>query len=52
MQNSLGLIETYHGSNCISLYDNALAAIAFTIKGKTNEAKTILNYFNNGYYQN
>ncbi len=46
MQNSLGLLETHYGSNAISLYDNALAAIAFTIKGKTNEAKTILNYFN------
>lgn len=41
-----GLIETAYNSNLISLYDNALAALAFCAAGEFERAVSIFTYFN------
>jgi cellulose synthase operon protein B len=41
-----GLLETSYQSNLVSLYDNALAALAFTNAGQYQNAAMILSYYN------
>ncbi|WP_445383218.1 hypothetical protein [Robiginitalea sp. IMCC43444] len=45
MQHSNGLVESAYNTNFVSLYDNALAALAFMEMGDYPRAKNILDYF-------
>ncbi|MGB5378396.1 hypothetical protein [Muriicola sp.] len=45
MQTDNGLIESAENTNFVSLYDNALAALAFIANGDTARAELILDYF-------
>ncbi len=45
MQADNGLIESAENTNFVSLYDNALAALAFLANGDTDRAELILDYF-------
>jgi len=40
-----GLLESCDGSNFVSLYENALAAIVFSARGDLKKAEKILDYF-------
>ncbi|MCK4907106.1 MAG: hypothetical protein KAS64_06130 [Spirochaetes bacterium] len=40
-----GLLETTEGSNFVSLYDNCIAAIVFTVKGDYSRAEAIFDFF-------
>ncbi len=40
-----GLLESSDGSNFVSLYENALAAIIFSARGDLKKAEKILDYF-------
>ncbi len=42
-----GLIESLNGSNFVSLYENSLAVIAFSIYGDFPRAEKILDFFDN-----
>lgn len=42
-----GLIESLHGSNFVSLYENSLAVIVFSIHGDFRRAEKILDFFDN-----
>lgn len=46
MQLDNGLIESAEGTNFVSLYDNALAALVFTLHDDRTSAEMILDYFN------
>ncbi|NND15654.1 MAG: hypothetical protein HKN89_04970 [Eudoraea sp.] len=45
-QLSNGLVESVEGSDFVSLYDNALSAIVFTLHDDRESAEKILDYFN------
>ena len=42
-----GLVESAEGSNFVSLYDNALAAIVYTLHDDRESTEKILDYFDN-----
>ena len=46
MQQANGLLLSSEGGKYVSLYDNALAAIAFTSYGDLNKAEKIFDFFN------
>lgn len=46
MQNAFGLLPTIPYGNLVSTYDQALAAIAFTLAGETQSAERIFDFFN------
>ena len=46
MQLNNGLVETAENTNFISLYDNALAALAFMAQGEVGRAEQIFDFFN------
>jgi len=46
MQLPNGLVESTEGGNFVSLYDNALAALAFISQGDTKRAEMIFDFFN------
>ena len=46
MQQSNGLLLSSEGGRYVSLYDNALAALAFTLYGDLNKAEKIFDFFN------
>lgn len=46
MQLENGLIESAEGTNFVSLYDNALAALVFTLNNDRSSTEKILDYFN------
>lgn len=41
-----GLLESSENSNVVSLYDNALAAMVFTLNGDLDNAEAIFDFFN------
>jgi cellulose synthase operon protein B len=45
MQLQNGLIESFENSNTVSLYDNALAALVFTVRGDRKRAERIFDFF-------
>lgn len=45
MQLSNGLLESTENGDFVSLYDNALSALAFTAMGKYDKAEAIFDYF-------
>lgn len=45
-QLSNGLVESAEGSNFVSLYDNALAALVYTIHDDRESTEKVLDYFN------
>ena len=45
MQLDNGLIESAEGTNFVSLYDNALAALVFTLNNDRRSTEKILDYF-------
>lgn len=47
MQMRNGLLESNENSNAVSLYDNALAALAFTAHHDYKKAEAIFNFFDN-----
>ena len=47
MQASNGLVESVEYSNFVSLYDNALAALAFMAEGDLDRAERIFDFFDN-----
>ncbi|MEZ2416138.1 hypothetical protein ACA086_14340 [Muriicola sp. E247] len=47
MQGTNGLVESAEFTDFVSLYDNALAALAFTADGNLSGAEQILDYFDN-----
>lgn len=46
LQFSNGLLESAENTNFVSLYDNALSALAFMAMGEIEKAEKILDYFN------
>ena len=46
LQFSNGLLESAEDTNFVSLYDNALSALAFMALGEIEKAEKILDYFN------
>ncbi|MEJ1223200.1 hypothetical protein [Sediminicola sp. 1XM1-17] len=46
MQRTNGLLESTENGDFVSLYDNALAALAFTALKKYDKAEAIFDYFN------
>ncbi|MFA6356234.1 MAG: hypothetical protein WCY23_03900 [Candidatus Omnitrophota bacterium] len=40
-----GLLESSDGSNFVSLYENALAAVVFSAHGDLDRAERVLDYF-------
>lgn len=46
MQLPNGLLESTENGHVVSLYDNALAALAFTAKGDRLQAEKVFNFFN------
>jgi len=46
MQLDNGLIESAEGTNFVSLYDNALSALVFTLNNDRRNTERILDYFN------
>jgi len=46
MHTDIGLLETHYNSNTLSLYDNALVALVFSINGNLDDARRIFDYFN------
>ena len=46
MQLDNGLIESAEGTDFVSLYDNALAALVFTLNNDRSSTERILDYFN------
>ncbi len=47
IQMNNGLLESVEGSNFVSLYDNALAALAFTAQDDFQQAEAIFDFFDN-----
>ena len=45
MQQNNGLLESSENSDFVSLYDNALAVLVFTTKGRFDKAERILDFF-------
>ena len=45
LQMSNGLLESTEGSNIVSLYDNALAAMVFMLNGRYTQAERIFDFF-------